>query len=397
MAAKLKKIRHVLGKKENANMQQAMSQMMGAADAEVEIIVPKFKEITDQSVKVMKILTTFATFTSLRRDFAEISGSLDEILKFATTLKDSLDKYTKYSEAKLYSMNQERLNVIYKDLKNNAQIKMLITVAGEIKTWCPNIAEEEKLDMSFVLRSVGAVCPFSFSSLELGYIWRKRGTTDAVKKYIMMVIHKVYRAILEIYNQITSPDIDTEQMSACVFDALSMLGNVPELKGCKKAFMEIQKHTVLFKSNFGSYYKDAVVSNNSNLIIERYLMDVSASSKDTAILSQLGKVIAYVRRQTKARGGMTKENAATFSMLESNLGLAAAEDDEKDDTDVDAAAGVTITPPDDTTAPGNIVNDVLDKFLEAPADDTDEKEVVVERHENPFWKPDFNVPKLIFV
>lgn len=395
MASRLKKVKTILGKEENANMQIVMSQMMGGMDAEVEIIVPKFKEITDQAIKVSKILTTFATFTSLRRDFQELNTAFDEVLRFVDVVKKSLEPYTKYSEAKLYSMDQKQLNVIYKELKENKQIKLLITVAGEIKTWCPNIADEAKLDLTFVLRSVGAVCPFSFSTLELGHIWRKHGTTEAVKKYIMMVIHKVYLTIMNIYNAITSPDIDPEQMSMCVFDALSVLSKVPELKSCKKAFLEIQNHTMLFKSNFGSYYKDAIVSGNSNLILERFLMDVTASSKDKSVLSQLSKIVMYVRQKTTARGTMSKESASTFAMLDRNFALVEKEkENARKGTQSDPDEPVAIESAPDITGAAmpadTAVEDALDSFLES-----DEKEIAPEGHENPFWKPDFVVPELI--
>lgn len=305
-SAKLKKIKKTLTQSQlgGGNINSMFEEMIGLKDAEKDVIVPKLVEIRNLIYRLHQLFTQFATFRILRTSFKYTIKSMDQILKFANEMKDNLDikgietvdMYDKFSKS--------NFNKLYKLLKENPYVKALIVNCSNMKQWKRHFEDSNNLSDAFIKREPGYVLNiFDFSDLNLKTLWMDPAIKEPLKKYILNIIHFVWVDMYKIYDIVLSPDVNIEEFTKIIIDSIDKLQKHPNLCRCDMAFARIKKSVELLKTNFSTYYRRSVASENPNVILEGFISDVSTQGGPNLVLThQFGKIIRYLKTANQKTG-----------------------------------------------------------------------------------------------
>jgi hypothetical protein len=325
MSSKLKEIRKVIGDK-NSNMNDMFQEMLGVKDADPYIIIPKFVKSRNLIRQIYKILKQLSSFQALRDDYPETITGLNEIDCYTEKIKDNIyfDDNKEDLEETYSKLNKEEINNLYKKLKENSYIKQLIALCGKMKQYSKSFENIEDLKDNFILQEIGLTFYiFPFSTLDLKLLWSNKNIKPIVKKYILTILHKLYKSLFELYKIITSADVDIEQFSSVLIMALGELKKHPQLHRCKNAFKRIEQSVSLLKENFDQYFRDSVASSNVYIMLENFICDVSnTGNNNTAILREFRMIIQYMKEMGEKTGRNKDPNIKNlFNTLNSHYNI----------------------------------------------------------------------------
>ena len=165
------------------------------------------------------------------------------------------------------------------------------------------------------------------------------------KDFILFTLHKIYTISVDMYEEFSKIDIDTDQFVKAVTMTVEKLRK--QIPRCDEAFKKILDSTELLKENYDGYYKDYVGSQNSMIIAENFIQDVAGTvNKSPKLAFQFRKIIQHLRDVTNKLTAQNPQYKDTFSSLldqadnsydEIKKSIAAddedADDEEEDDDD----------------------------------------------------------------
>jgi hypothetical protein len=297
---KVKKL-NAISKEDTEMLGQMFEQMTGMSDADTDIIIPKYTNVMLLIVKYIKIfgiLTSFSEYENIE----EIAMWFSEIKKFTSLLSKEADINTDYESASFYKslieMEQTELNEKYKKIKESGDIKNIIITTSNLSPYKKYISDKGNLSDLFIKNEPGYVLiPFSFSNFDLQFIWNNDQINEKYKKIVLSVIHHSYKIGMELFELISSPDIDIKRFSGVLVESLSKLRR--EIPNCNKAFDAIENSVKLLEDNFGTYYKSSIESENPSVIIENFILDVSTSKKTSAVTTgQFRRIVDHLKKKS---------------------------------------------------------------------------------------------------
>jgi hypothetical protein len=337
---KVKQVKKMVG---DVNINGMFEEMMGVKDADPAIIAPKFVKLRNTLKHICKIFMQFSSFTPLRNDFPECKKGLDEIKDFVEKVKESTyitdepgktdsDKDTADSkltdnDEKYYSLDKKTINELYKKLKDNEYVKRLIIMCNKLEKYKKNFGDDVKKvapKENFVNQEPGLTfIIFDFSSLDLKLLWANSKITSMVKKYVISILANLRKYSYELYNIITSPDVDVDEFSQILLSSISELKKQPDLHRCSAAFSRIEQSVGLLKEKFPDYYRESVASQNPDALITSFIVDVSNQGGANARLTREFRHIIQYMHKVSNQSGKNKDPAVQkiFSMLNKNFSL----------------------------------------------------------------------------
>jgi hypothetical protein len=333
---KVKQVKKLVG---DGNINGMFEEMMGVKDADPAIIAPKFIKLRNTLKHICKILMQFSTFLPLRNDFPECKKGLDEIKDFIEKIKDStfirdssaeIDSKSDGkddSDEKYYSLDKKTINELYKKLKDNEYVKRLIVMCNKLEKYKKNFGDDTKKSPAkenFVNQEPGLTFViFDFSSLDLKLLWANAKITSMVKKYVISILSNLHKHSYQLYNIITSPDVDVEEFSQILLSSISELKKQPDLHRCSAAFSRIEQSVGLLKEKFPDYYRESVASQNPDALITSFIVDVSNQGGANARLTREFRHIIQYMHKVSNQSGKNKDPAVQkiFSMLNKNFSL----------------------------------------------------------------------------
>jgi len=307
--------------KDMNDLNAMFNQITGMSDADPEILIPKldkvFKNIQEYN-KLYNILLNFKPFTEMFNEykywFHEIETFLAELI---TTTEVKVDgKYGPGELHEYHSMDTIKLNILYKDIKNNSTIKKIIITGSNLSPYKKNL-EADPIDDIFIKREPGLTLqPLAFSSMDLKTIWGM-DIDDKCKKFILSILKHTYQLSIDIYDILTSPDVDIKKFSKLLIDNISKMKQM--IPRCDNAFNIIENSVKLLETNFKNYFRSSVEAENPSLIVESFVIDISTTQKVSPIItSEFRKIIAFLREQNSAKSNDPKIKKL-FSMLNSQF------------------------------------------------------------------------------
>lgn len=350
----------------DSSLNDAFQGLLGINGPNLEIVLPKITKIKTKFDKIKKCILRLVSKTlcdeNARKDAEEWYKNNE--LDLGIHLSDIHAKFVKQCEAdgygedkqdlvaslicedlaKQYDKNElKAMNDEYSEFKQSSAISTMMVICRNLIHHKQHLTEKEKLNARFIEDMVShdfsplVVTRFNFKSF-----FTNLNTTDAVKTYLLEVLHMIFNTSYELYKLVTSPDIDVEKFAQLVIDNI---GNLKKhIPRCNEAFDKIEESVALLRNKFGSYYKDFVITKNPSTIIENFVMDVADNTKGNLKLARQFKIIVmHYKKLSQTRGNVAPEVNMLFEKLEENFktidnlmvnkGMASKEDVEKDPTE----------------------------------------------------------------
>ncbi len=352
---KIKQLKKVVG---DVNISGMFEEMMGVKDAEAEIVVPKFVFVRNGLRYVYRVLNQFCNI--LNNDFPQHEVGFAEIRKFAEDMKESTYlKHDNDEKEEIYdSLTKEEINGLYRKLKENTYVRTLILLCSKLKRYESNFTDQNNLKENFVNQEPGLTFQiFDFSSLDLKSLWASDRIKSSVKRYVLTVLANIYKHTHAIYKCVTSPDVDVEKFTEMLINAIGELKRQPQLHRCHNAFRRIEQSVHLLRDKFDDYYRDSIASENADMLVMNFIVDVSNQGGANATLAREFRTIIKYMHEVSNKTGKSKDPNVQkiFKMLNNNFTLM------EKNTGVKAPV---LTPTDEFESAGAIATELKDE----PAD-----------------------------
>lgn len=375
-----------------ADLTGMFEEMLGLKDAKQRIIVPKYVLVRNTLRDIYKVLLQFCNM--ILPNYQEFSADIDAIKDFAEELKASTElKYdTPENEEPYYLLSNAKINNLYKELKSNNYVKSVIVLCSTLKRHSSAFADTKNMKENFINQEPGlSFRMFDFSPLDFKKMWAMNNTTSMIKKYVLTVFSVLYKHSTTIYKTVTSADVDLDEFSEAMIDALKSIKKTPALSRCKSAFTRIEQSLDLLKVNFDGYYRQSIAAENPSMIITNFIVDVSnQGNADASLAREFRLIIKYLKETGNKTGkiqnpGIKKVFAMLnkqFSMMEKKTPLGDTKDDiefecenVEDNNNVDSNVdnsdnnnNVNNYTTNDTKSDTDIDDDTDTKYLDASID-----------------------------
>jgi hypothetical protein len=363
------------------------------------------------TVRQAGALSSFPRVTQVMEAFLNALNSQVEVAFSVSheyeivAMTQAIDDHTNIPEDE-----RERFKEIYPKMSDNIPIKSIMVtceflthhrVALEKIEKALTEKSDEPLDDSFVVQfpglkfsPIGGMSTFNFKQV---YISDKITTQD--RKFLMLMLCKLYSISHETYNALLTPDIDVDEFVTIVRNSIGEVRK--QLPRCGQALDHIINSVHMLKSNFGTYYRDFVISKNPSVLLENFVVDVSKTTGKVQpnLTRQFREIISFYRKMSanqktdpRLRGLLQRVNEnigeldKRFRQMEKNPESVPADEmgdlvpDEGDDEPADAAEEEDVESVDadketgETEKGGDADDDPWGIFdTEAPEDEEDEE------------------------
>lgn len=322
--SKVKELRRLLGGNSAGTLNDMFAELMNVKDAKKDIILPKFVQSRNIIKRLYKLLLQLGSYKDFSGLYPTIGDDMREIMDFAIGIKETIvwETMTEETEQQYDKLTQEELNQFYKKIKSDQFVKDLIALCGRLKRYQLNFNDLKNLKDGFVGQEPGLDFKiFYFSNFDLKKIWAVTDKTSMIRKYILTTFHVMYNNLYQLYKVITSPDVDIDEFTSILTESLGQLEKRPGLNRCKRAFKRIRDSVGLLKNKFDDYYRDSVSSENPNLIVENYILDVANTCSSDAKLTREFRVIIQYMHKAGQQSGKAQDPAVKqlFKLLNKNF------------------------------------------------------------------------------
>ena len=285
--------------------------------------------------KVIKLKTAYKRYIKLF-DLLEISNSVKkhtainkylldyiELLKsIQTTLFANFRELTEIGLLQITCLSkedQDNIKNVYTGVKDSKLSESIIVTCKNLVEYKRDIGDNTNLSDKFLLKLPGLqFCPvYGADGINFKLLYCDATNSDKDKEYLLTILHKLYIITHEVYQVISSPDIDVDEFVDIIISSVSDIRS--KIPRCDAAFNKIIESVDLLKSNFGDYYKDYVASNNPTSIMENFIIDVSEKTDATPQLTnQFRKIISYYRKVASQQSSNPKL-AMLFKHIDKNF------------------------------------------------------------------------------
>ena len=222
--------------------------------------------------------------------------------------------------------------------KKCSLVNTIVVVCKNLVPYKKSLHDQANLRDKFLVKDGGmSLCPLpDLPQVNFKQIYIDDRLTADNKKFVLVVLHKLYSIGHDVYEAVSSPDVDVGEFVQVI---MSSIGEVRKhIPRCDQAFDKILESVDLLRGNFGSYYKDYVASSNPTIIMENFVLDVSKNTKASPqVTGQFRRIIQHYRTMASQQSGnpklqsLFKQVDANFQELESKS--KEADEDEEDSSD----------------------------------------------------------------
>ncbi|QRY19142.1 hypothetical protein [African swine fever virus] len=288
----------------NKNVMNLFHEIIGSkGNINFSVVWPKFKKIKQSVYDYISTLSVLEK-ASVMQNFEDDKKMLE---LFVQKLWAAYEGYFKYPEIEKYEVegqvnfNQvphyvlEKFSQLYRSRINSELVTLILNSCAFLSKYNDYILKKDP----YILTITPGLC-FSpipnFEDLNFKYLYNSDKNSQHDKDFIMFILYKLYTAALGVYNAISIPDIDVEDLENIILSSVSQIKK--QIPRCKDAFNKIESSVHLLRKNFNTYYSDYVGSGyNPTIIMEQYIKDISQDSKNISprISYQFRTIIKYYR------------------------------------------------------------------------------------------------------
>ena len=304
---------------------EMFNQLLGDEKSlDIEIIKDKYLKLKYNVEKVYKLLLSFKKSMLLK--------SLKNSHNVDTYVKD-LDNFVDDCKSIIPDdLDDSKLLKHYLSIKDNKVINDCITICKNLIRYKKYIEDNENLDDSFIKNNKNReLIIFPFSNFDIKFIYQFAKIDNSVKKYTLIFLNLLYNATYDIYNIVTSPDIDISKFSNVIVSSISNAKKM--IPRANKAFKKIEESVDLLQNNFNGYYKDFITSRNPGIIIENFILDCGKTAGDNVDMDLARQFKSIAMFYKKKNSGKIKDPRVSqiFELLDKNFSKLDLNNDDDDD------------------------------------------------------------------
>jgi hypothetical protein len=198
---------------------------------------------------------------------------------------------------------------IYKSLKESYVTEQYLLLCKTLLKNSDSIKDKNSLNDNFIKSYPGTdfhIFPFAKINFKFLFSHLLEENTDSIqeleeaKTYILLSLNMLYITTYDIYQLVSSPDINIDKLSEVVIMAITSAKK--QIPRCDKAFKVISNSFDLLKNNMNGYYKAFVATSNPTIILENFIMDLTkAPAISTDVILQFKKIAMFFRRKAESR------------------------------------------------------------------------------------------------
>ena len=288
---------------------------IGGGDFNIEIVYPKYRKVAEHCSRFLRLLETFLTSALMKKFPAEAALLADhaaalrkqEAATFRAPDLEALHppglfekmngKLAVYTE--VTREEYEAFLAAYKLLKESDLIAAIVLTCKYLIRHKKYLGDPAQLSDCFLVRRAGQVlAPLPGVAVNFKQMYVSDRIDAAERKLILMILHKMFRISHDVYDTMSSPDVDVNEFVQIVMTSIGEMRR--QIPRCTEAFDKIVESVNLLKENFGGYYKDFIATSNPMIIMENFVVDVSKTTKaPLRVTGQFQKIIRHYRKMAQ--------------------------------------------------------------------------------------------------
>lgn len=282
-------------------------------DLNITIVYPKYLKIVEHCGRYMCLLEALRASAVMGRFPAEaghLGGYVSVLREQAAAVLSAPDLAALHPPAQIEQMSGQAVDyravtkeeydafvAVYKGIKDSNLVNTIVVTCNNLVPHKKSLEDSTALKDRFLTRTAGltfAPLP-GLPAMNFKQIYISDLLTPTDKQFILMALHKMFTISHDVYEAMSSPDIDVDEFVQVIISSLDdVKKHIPR---CDEAFDKIRDSVGLLKGNFGGYYKDYVASNNPTIIMENFVLDVSKStSSSPKVTAQFRRIIGHYRK-----------------------------------------------------------------------------------------------------
>jgi hypothetical protein len=314
---------------EQDGINDMFNQLLGDEKSlDIEIVEDKYNKLKNEIEKVYKLFESFkkTIYSKVLKDLTGINIYIKNIEGFIEDAKFIIPD----------DIPRENLISHYLSIKENKVIKDCIHICKNLIIYKKYIEDNENLSDNFIKSSkTKELQIFPFCSFDIKTIYFYNKIDTSVKKYLLIFLNMVYTSTYEIYNIITSPDIDISKFSSVIIESIKNAQKM--IPRANKAFKKIEQSVELLQDNFSNYYRDMVESRSPETILTSFIKDVSdeessTNGVDLELAQQFKRIAMFYRKRSSGKIKDPRINQI-FELLDQNFAMLNVKDTEEFNSD----------------------------------------------------------------
>jgi len=333
----------------NADITKMFNELLSADSANINIAFPKYNKLIthiDDFINVFILLqkSTFMKIKLEEKNQLYINYN-EQIEKFLSTSVVPVERLKNAQHLVYYNkiLDDNKANLMpvdltktdeammkafrddYKELKTLSIVNVAQITCERLIHYRSDIENIETLDYNFIENLAGVEFkPFPFTNLDYKDLFLDdddRINNEKTKKYLTLILHKVFKCSYGVYDLISTPDIDVDEFVNVILSSLEKLKkHSPELSRCNKAFAKISQSAQLLKNKFSTYFKDLQETKSPSIMMENFILDIAKDSDaDLETMRQFKKIISYYRKMSSTRKDLDPKIQHLFDKVDTHF------------------------------------------------------------------------------
>lgn len=303
-------------------MGDMFNQLLGdERSLDLNIIKDKYMKLKTNVERMYKLLESFK-----KTIYIKVLNNIPNI----TTYIKNIDGFIEDAKS-VFPEDIDDKDIIrfYLNVKEHKVVKDSIHICKNLIIYKKFIENNEDLSDSFIRSSKNReIKIFPNCDFDIKFLYSFSKIDDSIKKYILIFLNMLYNTTYDIYQVITSPDVDISKFSEIIISSIAQAKKMVPRAG--KAFKKIEESVELLQSNFGGYYKDFISTKNPSIIIENFILDCSkeqGENVDLDLARQFKKIAMFYKKKSAGKIKDPRINQI-FEMLDKNFAMLNIKEDE---------------------------------------------------------------------
>lgn len=294
-------------------MAEMFNQLLGDEKSlDINIIKDKYMKLKTNVERIYKLLESFnnTIYNKVINNKLETSIYKKNIQGFIDDCKNIFSQ----------DVSDDQLIKHYKIIKENKIIKDCIHMCKNLIRYKKYIEDNDNLSDSFIKSSkMHEFIIFPFCNFDIKMIYTHVKIDESISKYILIFLNMIFKTSYEIYEIITSPDIDISKFSDIIIQSIQQAKKM--IPRANRAFKKIEDSVELLKNNFQNYYKDFISTKNPTIILENFILDCSKENGedvDLELARQFKRIVMFYQKKSQGKIKDPRINQL-FEMLNKNF------------------------------------------------------------------------------